>query len=324
MKSIRERRGDQVKILVPIYQDTNTNMTEVTYEEPFPGQIYMDAMHFGMGCSCLQVTYETQTVNHARYLHDMLLAWTPILSALSANAPIFKGKLADIDFRWTVISQSVDCRNAEELDPTSEHYIPKSRYGTINHYISNHEYVKEEYFDNPQYKVNQAHMDLLMKEGGLDERFAFHIASLFVRDPIPTYSNEHEQDIDHSSTTAHFENLQSTNWNSLRFKPPPSTTSNIGWRVEFRPIDIQLTDFENAALIVLLGMIVNISNHFDIDFIQPITKIDQNMDRAHLRDALLTQKFWFKVNVLPNCADNRYRATDLQKSDYHTSNSSYQ
>ena len=35
-------------------------------------------------------------------------------------------------------------------------------------------------------------MDLLMKEGGLDERFAFHIASLFVRDPIPTYSNEHE------------------------------------------------------------------------------------------------------------------------------------
>lgn len=21
--------------------------------EPFPGQIYMDSMHFGMGCSCL-------------------------------------------------------------------------------------------------------------------------------------------------------------------------------------------------------------------------------------------------------------------------------
>lgn len=46
-----------------------------------------------------------------------------------------------------------------------------------------------------------------MKEGGLDERLAFHIASLFVRDPIPTYSNELEEDIDHSETTAHFENL---------------------------------------------------------------------------------------------------------------------
>jgi hypothetical protein len=30
-----------------------------------------------------------------------------------------------------------------------------------------------------------------MKEGQLDERMAFHVASLFVRDPIPTYDNEH-------------------------------------------------------------------------------------------------------------------------------------
>jgi hypothetical protein len=37
---------------------------------------------------------------------------------------------------------------------------------------------------------------------------------------------------------SHFENLQSTNWNSLRFKPPPTVDSNIGWRVEFRPMDI--------------------------------------------------------------------------------------
>jgi len=59
MKSIRERRGEKVKIVVPIYPDTKTNMTVPTHEEPYPGQIYMDAMHFGMGCSCLQVTYET-------------------------------------------------------------------------------------------------------------------------------------------------------------------------------------------------------------------------------------------------------------------------
>jgi len=72
----------------------------------------------------------------------------------------------------------------------------------------------------------------------------------------------------------------------LRFKPPPSLTSPIGWRVEFRTFDIQLTDFENAALIVLLGMIVNISNHFDVDFIMPISKIDENMDRAHLVDSV--------------------------------------
>jgi hypothetical protein len=53
MKSIRERRGEKVKILIPVYPDKNTNMTLATDDEPFPGYIYMDAMHFGMGCSCL-------------------------------------------------------------------------------------------------------------------------------------------------------------------------------------------------------------------------------------------------------------------------------
>ena len=90
MKSIRERRGDKIKILIPIYEDKNTNMTLPTYEEPYPGQIYMDSMHFGMGCSCLQVTFEAQTLNHARYIHDMFLPFTPILAALTANAPLYK------------------------------------------------------------------------------------------------------------------------------------------------------------------------------------------------------------------------------------------
>jgi len=53
MKSIRERRGEKVKILVPLYQDEHTNMTSATEDEPYPGMIYMDSMGFGMGCSCL-------------------------------------------------------------------------------------------------------------------------------------------------------------------------------------------------------------------------------------------------------------------------------
>lgn len=52
-KSIRERRGEKVRILVPIYPDINTNLTVATEDEPYPGQIYMDGMGFGMGCSCL-------------------------------------------------------------------------------------------------------------------------------------------------------------------------------------------------------------------------------------------------------------------------------
>jgi glutamate--cysteine ligase catalytic subunit len=47
-----------------------------------------------------------------------------------------------------------------------------------------------------------------------------------------------EEHIDDNDITMHFENIQSTNWNSLRFKPPPAQNSKIGWRVEFRTMDI--------------------------------------------------------------------------------------
>ena len=47
------------------------------------------------------------------------------------------------------------------------------------------------------------------------------------------------------------QNIQSTNWQTMRFKPPPPNTK-IGWRVEFRPMEVQLTDFENAAFTTFL------------------------------------------------------------------------
>lgn len=37
MKSIRERREEKIKILIPVYPDKNTNLTEPTKDEPFPG-----------------------------------------------------------------------------------------------------------------------------------------------------------------------------------------------------------------------------------------------------------------------------------------------
>jgi len=51
-------------------------------------------------------------------------------------------------------------------------------------------------------------------------------------------------------------------------------------------MDIMLTDFENAAMTVVTGMLVNLISEFDLDFIMPITLIDVNMDRAHLKNAV--------------------------------------
>jgi hypothetical protein len=41
----------------------------------------------------------------------------------------------------------VDCRTAEERDSNNKKFIPKSRYSGMNHYLSNHAYVKDEHFD---------------------------------------------------------------------------------------------------------------------------------------------------------------------------------
>lgn len=65
-------------------------------------------------------------------------------------------------------------------------------------------------------------------------------------------------------------------------------------------MDIQLTDYENAALTVCVGLIANVVNTFDLDFILPITLVDENMKRAHNRDGLLSTKFWWKVPTGPD------------------------
>jgi glutamate--cysteine ligase catalytic subunit len=41
---------------------------------------------------------------------------------------------------------------------------------------------------------------------------------------------------------------------------------------------------------------------------------DENMTRAHYRDALLNQKFWFKTNCLSDLEN--YHTNTLAESDY--------
>ena len=119
----------------------------------------------------------------------MFLPWTPIMSALSASTAILKGQLSDHDFRWEVIEQAVDCRTNDEKDPDSVNHICKSRYSTVSRYISNHQYVKD-YHNNCHIRKTCPEVVQKLLEGGLDMRLAQHIASLFVRSPIPVYEKE--------------------------------------------------------------------------------------------------------------------------------------
>lgn len=151
--------------------------------------------------------------------------------------------------------------------------------------------------------------------GGMDSLLASHFAHLFIRDPIVIFS-EDLQELDLTKSD-HFENLQSTNWQHIRFKPPPSG-SDIGWRVEFRPMEIQITDFENAAFSVFMVLITRAILSFDLNFYIPIVKTDENMETAHKRDAVLNEKFYFRKNPFPTRPSRPYSASGNSPSGTST------
>ena len=130
--NIRERRGRKVEINVPIFKDDNTSIPfkdpTVDYDlHKWPedddvrngaakdNHIYMDAMAFGMGSCCLQITFQAKNITEGRRLYDQLSPLGPIMLALTAATPIYKGFLADTDVRWNQISRAVDDRTPEEL-----------------------------------------------------------------------------------------------------------------------------------------------------------------------------------------------------------------
>lgn len=172
--------------------------------------------------------------------------------------------------------------------------MPKSRYASNSTYISQDPRLRKEYMD-PELVVDEDLKQRLM-DGGMDNLLASHFAHLFTRDPIVIFAEDlKELDL---NKTDHFENLQSTNWQHMRFKPPPHD-KDTGWRVEFRPMEIQITDFENAAFAIFIVLITRAILSFDLNFYIPIPLTTANMETAHARNAVLDEKFHFRSNPLP-------------------------
>lgn len=293
-------------IIVPVFMDKNTDpmavLREVNEDVLFPdapdnghlepGQVYMDMMGFGMGCCCLQITMQAFSLDEARKIYDQLVPFAPIAMALTAATPIFRGYLVDTDCRWDVIAASVDDRTDEEKARVS-----KSRYGSVSRYIFNGEKYRPEYNDLELCYNEAAYKKLI--DRGLDEQLARHISHIFIRDPIVIYEELLHQD--NQTSMDHFENIQSTNWQTLRFKPPPAQ-SNIGWRVEFRSMEVQPTDFANAAFSIFQILLTRAIFNLDLNLYMPLSLVDVNMDRSHKRDAVINEKFYFRTNILSSGA----------------------
>uniref|UniRef100_A0A8C4FS22 Glutamate--cysteine ligase n=1 Tax=Denticeps clupeoides TaxID=299321 RepID=A0A8C4FS22_9TELE len=267
-RNIRHRRGEKVVINVPIFKDRNTASPFVeSFPEDdgeaaraaLPDHIYMDAMGFGMGNCCLQVTFQACSISEARYLYDQLATFCPIV-ALKNNK-----------FR-----------------------IHKSRYDSIDSYLSP---CGEKYNDIELTIDEDINKQLL--DAGIDKLLAQHIAHLFIRDPLSLF--EEKIHLDDENESDHFENLQSTNWQTMRFKPPPPN-SDIGWRVEFRPMEVQLTDFENSAYVVFVVLLTRVILSYKLDFLIPLSKVDENMKAAQKRNAVQEGMFYFRKDIFKGCS----------------------
>lgn len=219
--------------------------------------------------------------------------------ALSASTPFHKGKLLNTDTRWEFLAQAVDDRNERERRTGG---IARSRYGTIGLFISDDKRNFKRYNDE-QKTLNKWAWRYLYKKAkeldvAIDRKLLDHLSFLFVRDNLCVFQGTlgHEPNL---NETKLFEAIQSSNWNDVRFKPPPSMESSIGWRVEFRSPDVQLTPeltFLFSHSIQVLSRLL-IKMHDEINFYIPMSKVTENFRRANLINAAVEQKFFFRTNL---------------------------
>lgn len=295
--NVKTRRGSKPEIRVPIYKDINTKIKEVV----------LDHFGYGMGCLALQVTFSCKSMNECRFLYDQLHVFSAFAQVLSNSSAIANGKLIDWDSRWKLIEQSTDDRKQTEKSG-----LEKGRYGTINLYISNDKRNKNSYNDR-KFTLNKRFRRALKQqlkrhdsEFSKDTRLLNHYGYLFVRECLTVFeSRDKDNNIE---DTVDFESIQSSNWNDVRFKPPGSFESKLGWLMEFRSMDSPLTGREKAALIFLVKLFKNMitDEKLGVNFYIPISMVDENFNQAVLRDSDKNAKFIFR----------RYFSKYLHGKDY--------
>jgi Glutamate-cysteine ligase len=67
---------------------THVNPLEARNGAALIDHIYMDAMGFGMGCCCLQLTFQCCNIEEARRMYDALIPIGPIM-ACALHVPQF-------------------------------------------------------------------------------------------------------------------------------------------------------------------------------------------------------------------------------------------
>lgn len=158
--NVQQRRAENIQIKLNVFKDSYTKIPVKGAPADQSDAVCMDAIGFGGSCCCLQVTFQVccdremfsqtfneiilrfqaRNVNEARILYDQLAPICPIMLALTAGAPAFRGYLVDSDSRWDILSASMDCRTREERGEmplkSNQFKIPKSRFSSLDSYLT--------------------------------------------------------------------------------------------------------------------------------------------------------------------------------------------
>ncbi|ETI24711.1 hypothetical protein G647_04080 [Cladophialophora carrionii CBS 160.54] len=318
------REGRAFKIKAPIFKDEKTpwpwresnhfgqangaqEHDAGIYGHNAENFIYGDSMSFGPTLCGLQVTLQARNLREARYLHDQLCPVGPILMALTAGTPFFRGFLTDTDVRWNHAAAAVDDRTSNELSSkvlrSTEEASIQPRWAPTAMYLADDARLRSEYNNSSTNPDPNRTIAEKLQNKGMDTLLASHYAAILARDPIAMTEKDLEAyahgdgDGDADTDIDVFEILHSAVWPHVDFKLPSKKEGRAGWRVELRPLEVQLTDFDNAAFVVFVALLARTILHFDLNFYIPIEKVAENMTRAHTRDAVREEQFFFRRDV---------------------------
>jgi len=271
-ENIRKRKGKKINIDIPIFKDSKTKEKNIE----------MDCMAFGMGSCCTQITIQCKDLDHSLFLYDQLSILSPFLLALSAACPILKGKLSNYNTRWNVIEQSVDDRKSKEKST-------KSRYSTINYFLN----PEGEKYNDLEDEYDEQYFNHLLKNN-IPKNLARHISYLFIRDPIIMYEEDLEEiKLGKNDTNSFFVNINSSNWNNVRLKPP--LKENDSWKVEVRVLEMQPNTFENSAFFIFVILLAKTITFYNLNFYVPISRVDENFKKAR-KISSKYEEYYFKDN----------------------------
>ncbi|KAJ2682296.1 glutamate--cysteine ligase, partial [Coemansia spiralis] len=231
------------------------------------------------------------------------------MAALTAATPIVKGYLVDRDCYWDVQCSVVDDRTAQERGivpvTTAKGILRKSRYGTIDTFTGPADPSADLAF-RKQYNDCQFTYDKdsywKMKDAGIDQLLALHVARLFVRDihvapeRLLSKAGRKDKDPHRSDGQEHFKRFVGCSRQNVCLFPPNTATGG-GWEVGFMSLEVQLTDAENAAFITFILLLSRVILSYRLNLYLPISLMDQNMSRAQKVNAARDQLFYFRRDV---------------------------